>query len=287
MSLSNDFTKEPVTPTGGDGLFARIRLDIAYDGTSFSGWAMQPGLRTVAAVLSEALRIILRTDVRLTVAGRTDAGVHAIGQVAHFDISEQRWQAYSSRIGRSLAGLLPRDVRVHSVRRVPRDFDARYSGLFRQYRYRISDAAWGVSPLQRNDVAHWPRRLDLARVRRASVPLVGLHDFAAFCRRRAGASTIRNVQRLDWSQSGGILEATVQADAFCHSMVRSVVGALLAAGDGSMPVSWPASLLSQTTRNDRVAVATAGGLTLVTVAYPPDDQLASRNSITRNTRQKL
>ncbi|MEO6957996.1 MAG: tRNA pseudouridine(38-40) synthase TruA, partial [Antricoccus sp.] len=205
----------------------RIRLDIAYDGTGFVGWAVQPGRRTVAGVLTEALRTILRTDVRLTVAGRTDAGVHATGQVAHFDLSEQRWQSHASRLSRSLAGLLPRDVRVHGVQRVPPEFNARYSGLFRRYRYRISDAAWGVSPLQRNDVAHWPRRLDLARVRLASVPLVGLHDFAAFCRRRDGASTIRNLQRLDWSGAGGILEATVQADAFCHSMVRSVVGALL------------------------------------------------------------
>ncbi|MEO9200360.1 MAG: tRNA pseudouridine(38-40) synthase TruA, partial [Antricoccus sp.] len=227
MSPSNDFTTEPVTSVGGDGLFVRIRLDIAYDGTGFVGWAVQPGRRTVAGVLTEALRTILRTDVRLTVAGRTDAGVHATGQVAHFDLSEQRWQSHASRLSRSLAGLLPRDVRVHGVQRVPPEFNARYSGLFRRYRYRISDAAWGVSPLQRNDVAHWPRRLDLARVRLASVPLVGLHDFAAFCRRRDGASTIRNLQRLDWSGAGGILEATVQADAFCHSMVRSVVGALL------------------------------------------------------------
>lgn len=262
----------------------RVRLDIAYDGTDFSGWAIQPGRRTVAGVLTDALATILRTPTRLTVAGRTDAGVHATGQVAHCDLDATVYAEYGPTLIRRLAGLLPPDVRVRSIRDVPMDFDARFSGLARTYVYRVSDAQWGLDPLRRKDVLHWPCRLDGQAMQEASAHLIGLNDFAAFCRRREGATTIRTLQQFDWRRDGDLLEATVRADAFCHSMVRSLVGAVLAVGEGGMPTEWPANLLSADRRSDRVKVAPALGLTLVTIDYPPDDQLASRNAATRNVR---
>jgi len=265
----------------------RFRLDIAYDGTDFSGWARQPHRRTVCGALETALGLVLRRDpddpVRLTVAGRTDAGVHASGQVAHVDLpadTDTGWLAHR------LARVLPGDVRVLGVRGVPAGFDARFSALRRHYVYRVCDAPWGVDPLRRQYVVAWHRRLDLDALADASHRLLGEHDFAAFCRRREGATTIRDLQRLAWRrESDHILRAEVSADAFCHSMVRSLVGALLAVGEGRKPASWPAVLLSAAVRPSEVAVAPAHGLTLVGVDYPPDAELAARARQTRNLRR--
>lgn len=262
-----------------------MRLDISYDGTDFSGWAIQPGRRTVCGVLTDALSTILRTPVRLTVAGRTDAGVHASGQVAHLDVEAATYAEQADKLLRRLAGLLPADVRVRSAREVTAEFDARFSGLSRTYVYRVSDAQWGLDPLRRTDSLHWPRRLDVSAMQAASTGLLGLHNFAAYCRRRDGATTIRTLQRFDWARSGDVLEATVRADAFCHSMVRSLVGAVLAVGEGAMPPEWPAQLLLLDRRCDRVKVAGAQGLTLVKIDYPPDEALAARNEVTRNVRR--
>lgn len=259
----------------------RFRLDIAYDGTEFSGWARQPGRRTVCAAIEEALTLILRSGARLTVAGRTDAGVHACGQVAHIDLPAS---VDADELVKRLARALPEDVRVTAVRRVPPEFNARFSALRRHYRYRVCDAPWRADPLLRNQVVPWPRPLDLVSLNAAAALLLGEHDFVAFCRRRDGATTIRELQRLQWIRSDGLVEAEVSADAFCHSMVRSLVGALLAVGEGRKPLSWPASLLTLTVRPSVIAVAPARGLTLVGVDYPPDDQLAARAAITRNRR---
>jgi len=263
----------------------RVRLDISYDGTDFSGWAIQPGRRTVCGVITEALSTILRRSVTLTVAGRTDAGVHATGQVAHVDLPADLYAEQSDRLIRRLSGILPADVRVRSQQVAPTHFDARFSGLARTYVYRISDAPWGVDPLRRADVVHWPRRLNVAVMQQASDRLLGLHDFAAYCRRRDGATTIRTLQQFDWRRADDLVEATVRADAFCHSMVRSVVGAVVAVGEGHMPVEWPAGLLDLDRRSDRVKVAAARGLTLVKIDYPPHDELAERNRVTRNLRR--
>ncbi len=276
---------EPAFPAGEGGL-VRLRLDIAYDGTNFSGWASQPGRRTVQGALTEALRTVLRfADLRLVVAGRTDAGVHASGQVAHVDVPAEAWQAQSGRLLRRLAGVLPADVRVSGARPVSPDFDARFAALWRRYCYRMTDAETGAPPLRRLDTVAWPRPLNAAAMQRAAAELLGLHDFAAFCRRREGASTIRSLQRLDVHRSGELIEITVQADAFCHSMVRSLVGALAAVGAGLRTESWPVELLGLDRRADEVTVAPPHGLNLVAVGYPPDAELAKRARQTRAIRQ--
>jgi tRNA pseudouridine38-40 synthase len=286
---------EPAAPagTGGTGggpapdvTVVRVRLDLAYDGGGFAGWAAQPGQRTVQATVEEALARVLRAPVTLTVAGRTDAGVHASGQVAHADLPEPAWMSTRDTLVRRLGGVLPPDVRVWTVRPAPAGFDARFSALWRRYGYRVTDHPAGPEPLRRHDTIGWPRPLDLDALTAASAALLGEHDFAAYCRRREGATTIRTLQRLAWTRAGdGVLTATVQADAFCHSMVRGLVGALLAVGEGGRPPEWPASLLGTNGRSGAVTVAPAPGLTLVEVGYPPDAELAARAATTRRRRQ--
>jgi tRNA pseudouridine38-40 synthase len=264
----------------------RVRLDVAYDGTHFSGWAAQPERRTVAGVLTDALMRLFGTVEGLTVAGRTDAGVHATGQVCHVDLPAERWAPFADTLIRRLAALLPEDVRVTVAAAVPATFDARFSALSRRYAYRVTDATYGAAPLRRHDTLAWPRPLDLAALRAASTGLLGEHDFAAFCKRREYATTVRAIARLDWRREpDGVLVATVEADAFCQAMVRSIVGALLAVGDGRRPVAWPAALLARTERASEVTVAPPHGLTLVAVAYPEGPEaLAARAELTRRRR---
>jgi tRNA pseudouridine38-40 synthase len=258
----------------------RVRLDVSYEGTDFSGWAAQPGRRTVQGELEAALRTVLRLpEVALTVAGRTDAGVHATGQVAHCDLPR-----LPADLVHRLAGVLPADVRVRAARQVPGAFDARFAALCRRYIYRISDARGGVDPLRRRFVLGWRRPLDVTAMAHAGAGLLGLHDFGGYCRQREGATTVRTLQRLTVERDGDEILCEVVADAFCHSMVRSLVGALLAVGDGRRPADWPGSLLERDRRADEVVVAPAHGLTLVEVAYPPDDQLAARAAETRARR---
>ncbi|OBH64483.1 tRNA pseudouridine(38,39,40) synthase TruA [Mycobacterium sp. E2479] len=251
----------------------------------------------MAGILDEALTTVFRAPVRLRAAGRTDAGVHATGQVAHVDVpSEALPNAYprTPRVGepefvpllRRLGRFLPTDVRVVDITRAPAGFDARFSALRRHYVYRISTAPWGVQPLQTRYVTAWPRPLDVEAMNAASRDLLGLHDFAAFCRHRENATTIRDLQRLDWIHDGDLITAHVSADAFCWSMVRSLVGALLAVGEHRRPVSYCRELLSATQRSSDFAAAPAHGLSLVGVDYPPDDQLAARNLITRDVRSR-
>ena len=299
----------------------RVRLDLAYDGTDFSGWARQPGRRTVQGVLEAALAMILRVEsVALTVAGRTDAGVHADGQVAHLDVAEHvvAEQVVAARVVaarvvaeravpapavlglatpqsaalaamvRSLAGVLPPDVRVRAATTVPTEFDARFGALWRRYEYRITDAEWGAPPLRRRDVLAWPRALDVDAMRAAAVTVAGHHDFAAFCKRRDGATSVRTVQAFTVERDEqGLISCGIRADAFCHSMVRSLVGALLAVGEERRPPDWPASLLALRTRANDVPVAPAHGLTLVEVGYPSNDQLAARAAETRMKREPI
>ncbi|SCL19860.1 tRNA pseudouridine38-40 synthase [Micromonospora nigra] len=267
---------------------SRLRLDVAYDGTGFSGWAAQPTRRTVAGVLVEALDLVLGagTATGLTVAGRTDAGVHASGQVCHLDLPTATWREHGPKLLRRLARLLPTDVRVRAMTEVPTDFDARFSATFRRYEYRVTDAPWGAEPLRRHEVLAWPKPLDLDALNAAGAGLVGEHDFAAYCRRKENATTLREVTRLDWRRDpDGILVATVQADAFCQAMVRSLVGAMLVAGDGRRGVEWPAGLLTRRERSSEVTVAPAHGLTLVAVGYPEDPaEYARRADLTRRLR---
>ncbi|SOD61920.1 tRNA pseudouridine38-40 synthase [Streptomyces zhaozhouensis] len=265
----------------------RVRLDLAYDGRDFSGWARQRGRRTVQEELEDALRVVTRAERpwELTVAGRTDAGVHARGQVAHVDLPAEVWDEQRERLLRRLAGRLPHDVRVWRVSEAPAHFDARFSALWRRYAYRVSDHPGGVDPLRRGHVLwhNWP--LDVAAMNEASARLLGEHDFAAYCRRREGATTIRRLLTLDWTRGAdGVIEGTVRADAFCHNMVRALVGALLFVGDGHRPPEWPARVLAGGVRDSAVHVVRPHGLTLEEVAYPEDGLLADRNREARTLR---
>jgi tRNA pseudouridine38-40 synthase len=243
-------------------------------------------MRTVQGDLEQALSTVLRTPVALTVAGRTDAGVHATGQVAHCDVPRAVWQEQEGRLVRRLRGLLPPDIAVPAVSEAHPDFDARFSALARHYVYRLTDDPSGPPPLRRADTVGWPRTLDADAMALAAGLLLGEHDFAAFCRRREGATTIRTLLALDVARSGSVIEVQASADAFCHSMVRSLVGALLAVGEGRRPPEWPAGLFARTERASDVPVAPAHGLTLVDVDYPQDRDLAARGLVTRARRDE-
>jgi len=275
----------------------RLRIDLAYDGSGFSGWAAQPGRRTVEDVLAAALGRVLRLPdpLGLTVAGRTDAGVHARGQVVHTDVPAAAWpaaaggQASAAAAGQGivarLAAVLPADVRVHAVGPAPDGFDARFSALWRRYSYRVCDDPARADPLRRHDTLWSFRRLDLAAMNEAARSLLGEHEFAAFCRRRPGATTVRTLRALDWRRDGeGLAVATVVADAFCHNMVRALVGALLAVGEGRRPPGWPAGVLAAAVRDPAVRVVAPHGLCLEEVGYPPPAELAARAAETRNVR---
>ncbi|MEV0405313.1 tRNA pseudouridine(38-40) synthase TruA [Actinoallomurus sp. NPDC050550] len=265
----------------------RLRLDLAYDGAGFAGWARQPGRRTVQGVIEDALGRVLRLDPPpvLTVAGRTDAGVHARGQVAHVVVPVAAYAQINGTLPRRMAGVLPPDVRIWRIEQAPEGFDARFSALSRRYAYRVCDNPVGVDPLRRHEVLWHPRPLDLDRMNAASALLLGENDFAAYCRRREGATTIRRLVRYDWErESADVAVATVVADAFCHSMVRAIVGALLAVGDRRRPVEWPAAVLAAGTRDSAVQVLPPHGLSLEEVTYPEAGLLASRAQETRRVR---
>jgi len=270
----------------GDSL-VRVRLDLSYDGAAFSGWAAQPGRRTVEGVLSETLGHVLRlpAPVRLTVAGRTDSGVHARGQVAHADLPADAWAAHAGAALRRLSRALPPDLRVRSIGVAPDGFDARFSALWRRYAYRICDDPARADPLRRHDTLWNPRPLDLAAMNEAAALLLGEHDFAAFCRKREGATTVRALRRLEWARDAdGVAVGCVVADAFCHNMVRALVGALLPVGEGGRPVSWPGQVLAATVRDPAVRVVPAHGLSLEEVRYPEPELLAARAALTRRVR---
>ncbi len=260
----------------------RLRMDLAYDGAGFHGWARQDGLRTVQGELEAALATVLRLpSVSVTCAGRTDTGVHARGQVAHVDVES----AEPDRLRRQLDGVLPADVRVHRVTEAPPGFDARFSATWRRYAYRIADQPQAVDPLTRGHVLAWRRPLDVEAMATASKDLLGRHDFASFCKRREGATTIRTLLELSWVRDDhGVLVGTVRADAFCHHMVRSLVGCLVAIGEGRRLPGWAGEVLGATTRDPSVTVVPAHGLTLEEVGYPPDHELAASAEAARRVR---
>ncbi|MBJ7905520.1 MULTISPECIES: tRNA pseudouridine(38-40) synthase TruA [unclassified Streptomyces] len=266
----------------------RIRLDLSYDGTDFHGWAKQAGgRRTVQGEIEDALRTVTRSKetYELTVAGRTDAGVHARGQVAHVDLPEDVWAEHREKLLKRLAGRLSKDVRVWSLTEAPPGFNARFSAVWRRYAYRVTDNPGGVDPLLRNHVLwhDWP--LDVDAMNEAARALLGEHDFAAYCKKREGATTIRTLQELSLVRGAdGVITATVRADAFCHNMVRSLIGALLFTGDGHRGPEWPGKVLAAGVRDSAVHVVRPHGLTLEEVGYPADELLAARNKEARNRR---
>lgn len=282
----------------------RVRLDLAYDGTDFSGWARQAGgERTVQGVLEEALAVAAGRAAgpppRLVVAGRTDAGVHAAGQVAHVDLAAAQLDALTRRhdgpggveaVARRLTGLVgdAGDVVVHRSALAPAGFDARFSAVFRRYRYRIADRLPARDPVERRRTLAYPRALDEDRMQEAALRMTGLHDFAAFCKPRPGATTIRDLQSLSWRRDGGgVLVAEVRADAFCRNMVRALVGASIAVGAGRMPPERMAELLDAPARSNEFAVAPPHGLTLVEVGYPPEGDLAAQAARARARREAV
>jgi len=274
----------------------RLRIDLAYDGTDFHGWATQPGLRTVQAEVGAALTTALRAPepVPVVCAGRTDAGVHARGQVVHADVPEPREPAQRAgspdpeRLTGRLNGILPPDVRVRRVVAAAPGFDARFGALWRRYAYRVADTTGLLDPLTRRHVLAWRRPLDLAAMDEAATALVGHHDFASFCKQREGATTVRTLLDLAWRRDeAGVAVLDVRADAFCHSMVRSLVGCLLAVGEGRRQPAWAADVLAARARSAQVAVAPAHGLTLEEVAYPDDADLGARAEATRARRAEV
>ena len=271
-----------------------LRLDLAYDGTDFHGWATQPGIRTVQGTLEAALAQVLRVEAApLTVAGRTDTGVHARGQVAHLDLDEDVLAASAGRstsppteaLLRRLNGILPWDIRIHRTAPAPAGFDARFSAVWRRYAYRVADAPELVDPLVRRSVLAWPRELDLVAMNDAAGALRGEHDFAAFCKKREGATTIRTLTELSWARDDrGVAVATVRADAFCHNMVRALVGAMIAVGEGRREPGWAGEVLRRGVRDAGVTVVHPHGLTLEEVGYPDDEELAAQAQAARRVR---
>ena len=265
----------------------RWRIDLGYDGTDFHGWATQPGLSTVQETLEQALGKVLRlpTPPPTVCAGRTDAGVHARGQVVHVDLPDDAG-IEPGRLLHRLARVLPGDVRAAAVRPAAPGFDARFSALRRRYVYRLCDDPSGPDPLDRRHVVAQRRVLDAAAMEEAAWLLLGEHDFAAFCKRRPGATTIRTLLRLEAERKDAMLFITVEADAFCHSMVRALVGGLVAVGEGRHEPDWLGDVLATRVRNPHVTVMPAHGLTLEEVVYPDDAALAARAAETRRRRDE-
>jgi tRNA pseudouridine38-40 synthase len=295
-------TDEPKRPET-----TRIRLDIAYDGTGLSGWATQPGLRTVQGQIEAGLAGILHSHPPtpvLTVAGRTDAGVHAAGQVAHFDLNPEQADSLvrvnrgkgrkptplAVMVQRRLSGILVTqpEIVLKASSIAPPGFDARFSPLWRRYEYRIADSVIGHDPLQRLRTTWHGFRLDLEPMAEAAATLLGLHDFATYCKPRPGATTIRTLKEFSWRRDpNGVLVASLKADAFCHSMVRALVGACVAVGEGRLAADRLVDLRIERARTSEFKVMPAQGLTLMEVAYPPDEQLAQRAKETRARRELI
>ncbi|MDQ0074997.1 tRNA pseudouridine(38-40) synthase TruA [Arthrobacter oryzae] len=293
--------QKPAAPVLGGGGFLRIRLDLAYDGGPFNGWAVQPGLRTVQGVLEEALALLVRRKVRVTVAGRTDAGVHARGQVVHLDLTEEEWLGLNRGVEldpavallRRLRGALSRGlgdltgaVEVHSVTIAPEGFDARFSALWRRYSYRIADGPALWDPLGRYSTLWHKEPLDVALLNEGASKLLGLQNFRSYCKPREGSTTIRELQRFEFARgSDGVIVATVQADAFCHNMVRALVGSALYVGEGVEEPGWLYERLLEQKRDAKSVLAAPHPLVLEEVAYPSDDELLARAELTRALRK--
>ena len=263
--------------------FRRLRIDIAYDGTRFSGWATQPGRRTMQDLVEEAIARISRTNIESIVAGRTDAGVHATGQVIHVDVPDAMFDRELNYLDLrfKLNRILDEDIRIMAISDAPPGFHARFSALRRYYSYKIIDNNDVVAPLSRYDVASWYRPLDVDAMNEASKLLLGHHDFAAFCKFKVGGTTIRTLEKYEWRRDEqGLLVADVVADAFCYSMVRNLVGAVVCVADGRQDPAWISSLLANRERVSDSLVFPARGLTLYKVDYPTDDQLLERAKIT-------
>ncbi|CAN2219031.1 TruA Pseudouridylate synthase [Candidatus Nanopelagicaceae bacterium] len=264
-------TEPTLYPESG---FRRLRLDLSYDGTNFSGWGIQPDRRTVQQAVEEAISTVTRFKAETIVAGRTDAGVHATGQVIHVDLPES---LEINNLAYKLNQVLDADIRITSVELAPVAFHARFSALRRYYEYRILDANKVIPPLARFSVEPWYRPLDVDVMNAASALLLGTNNFAAFCKFREGATTIRTLETFQWRRDlEGYLVGDVVADAFCYSMIRNLVGAIVCVADGRKEASWITKLLEDQERVTDSMVFPGRGLTLYKVDYPDDAELLAR-----------
>lgn len=281
MQISSMHNEPPALPGRG---FIRLRIDLAYDGTMFAGWAAQPKLRTVQSEVEKALQIAfhLKETVHTIVGGRTDAGVHARGQVIHADVPESVLKEDFGKIAYSLNGLLDSDVRVQDLIQAPYGFDARFAAIARRYSYSFSDGT--PDPLYRHFVVPAWRKLDVDAMNSASEKLLGLNDFTAFCKKTQFGTSIRTLTQFDWRHTDFGVMATLEADAFCYSMVRSIVGCVLSVGEGKRGIDYPKQVLDTKARQDEVVTMPAHGLVLEKIIYPSDDELMARQEITRARR---
>lgn len=247
----------------------RLRIDLAYDGGPFHGFARQPDVTTVQGTLEGALSRVLGVAVGATCAGRTDAGVHATAQVCHLDVPEHtRGTADLDDLRRRIDALVGDAIAIWSIRRVSDDFDARFSATGRLYRYRLSDAPQ-LHPLRRHDVWHLGApALRIGAMREAARHLVGEHDFAAFCRAAEGRTTVRRIDRIAVSRRpDGLVRIELRAPAFCHQQVRSITGALVEVGRGTRDADWVRTVLGSGDRSRAAPVAPPHGLVLERVSY--------------------
>ena len=272
--------------------FIRYRIDLAYDGTAYWGFAAQKKFKTVQGELLKALTTVFgksKVSFNMRVAGRTDAGVHATAQVLHIDLTEKQLKRLGRTVGMmgSLNDLLPADIRVHAVTEAPPGFDARYSASHRRYRYSIADRPAPKNPLLARSTLWIKHELDVLNMQAAALGLIGLHDFASFCRPKADATTIREIREISVARNplaGNVIEVEIQADAFCHNMVRAIVGALIAAGEGKVGPDGVVARLAKRSRIGSFKVQPPHGLTLIEVGYPPNDQLAAQAEMVKNMR---
>ena len=272
-------TEPTLYPESG---FLRLRIDLSYDGTNFSGWATQPGRRTIQDLVEQAIGKITQSKIESIVAGRTDAGVHAAGQVIHVDVPDS---INLDEIAYKLNRILDEDIRIMRVSIAPEAFHALFSALRRKYTYKILDKNLPIPPINRYDIASWYRPLDAELMNSASSLVLGHHDFAAFCKFKEGGTTLRTLEEFHWERQGDLLVATVVADAFCYSMVRNLVGAVVCVADGRKEASWVGELLANKERVSDSLVFPARGLTLTSVEYPTNDQLLERAKVTIGKRE--
>jgi len=274
-------TEPTLYPESG---FRRLRIDLSYDGTNFSGWAVQPDRRTVQQCIEEAIRTVAQAKAETIVAGRTDAGVHATGQVIHVDLPES---LELDDLAYKLNRILDEDIRINQIQIAPTAFHARFSALRRYYEYRILDENKVIPPLARFNTAPWYRPLDVDQMNSASALLLGTHDFAAFCKFREGATTIRTLETYQWRRDrDGYLVGDVVADAFCYSMVRNLVGAIVCVADGRKESDWISTLLENKERVSDSLVFPARGLSLYKVDYPDGPELLERAAKTVARREE-
>jgi tRNA pseudouridine38-40 synthase len=277
--------KAPANPPV-DGRF-RYRIDLAYDGTDFNGFSKQPELRTVAGELLSGLVKIFgedEEDFRMRVAGRTDKGVHAQAQVVHLDLTTEQLKRIrrGHGVAERLNKIIDPDVRVISFEEADPGFHARFSALSRRYRYSIADRSVTPNPMTSRYQLEILWHLDVAPMIEAAKEFTGLRDFRAFCKERDGTTTIRELREISIKRRpNGVIDIEIEADAFCHNMVRSIVGALMSAGSGRTSMAAIRKALKGKRTQHAYKVQAPEGLTLIKIAYPAKSKLAAQAELTQ------